>query len=77
MRTIFVPVFVGIMRSTENSEQPITVVQNEPFTSGNSFDDYRWFRAEMPIRIQDAVTEHRLTAPEEVTENVFEKIGRS
>lgn len=76
MRRIDVPVFVGVMKSTENSEKPIMVVQNEPFSMGNSFDDYRWFRAEVAIRIQDAVAETEVVSQvEEVIDDTRTRMG--
>jgi len=78
MRRLDIPVFVGVMKSTENAEKPIYTVQDAPYTLSNSFEDYRWFRAEVAIRIQDQITETEVVSQvEEVTENVFEKIGRS
>ncbi len=76
MRRIDVPVFVGVMKSTENSENPILVVQNEPFSTGNSFDSYRWFRAEVAIRIQDAVAETEVVSQvEEVIDDSRTRMG--
>jgi hypothetical protein len=57
MRRIDVPVYIGVMKCTMQNEKPLMVVQNEPFTHQDAFRDYRWFRTEVAIRIQDEVTE--------------------
>lgn len=77
MRALTVPVYVGVMRSTLNSEEPLFQVMDRPF-SPPTFDDYLWFRSEMVVRIQPAVRETEMAGQaEEVTETVFEEIGRS
>jgi len=73
------------MKSTLNSEHPIYCVSEEPYTVG--FDDYLWFRAVMPVRIQPDVTETHLEpeleageaheALEGDRETVFDKLGKS
>lgn len=73
MRVIRVPVCVGVMKSTLNNEMPLFTVQPEPYSSG--FDDYLWFRAEMPIRIQQDVTETHLE-PELEAGEAFEPVSK-
>lgn len=65
MRTIKVPVCIGVMKSTENSEDPITCLANEPYGSGG--DGYHWYRTTVSIPIQSDVVEVHSDGPEKVT----------
>lgn len=65
MRSIDVPVYVGVMKGTENNETPNVTVIHEPFNPPH-FDNYTWWRSTVRIRIQDDVTETSATKAESV-----------
>ena len=67
-RNIDVPVYVGVMKSTENSEKPITCVMAEPYT-GSAFNQYTWYRTTVPIMVANEIKVSQHTAVEEVTED--------
>jgi hypothetical protein len=68
MRRLDVPVYVGVMKSTLNQEEPLLQVSDQPF-SPPAFDDYLWFRAEVAVRIQPAIRETEISSQvEEVSE---------
>jgi len=59
----------GVMKSTENQEEPIITVSPEPF-SGPAFDDYRWYRVSVRLPVQPDVAGAMTTGePEEIKED--------
>jgi len=65
MRLLEQDVYVGVMRSTENTPTPLTVVSAEPF-SGTAFASYRWYRTTVRCRYEGEITETDNTGPHEV-----------
>jgi hypothetical protein len=67
-RNIDVPVYVGVMKSTENSEKPVTCVMPEPYT-GSAFNQYTWYRTTVPIMVASEIKVSHHTSVEEVAED--------
>ncbi len=72
MRVLEKDAYLGIMRCTENSPDPIVVISERPYT-GKPFDDYRWFRTTIRARYEPDVTETDNTGPHEVTDTEGQK----
>ena len=66
MRILERDAYLGIMRSTENTPEPLTVIAERPYT-GEAFDDYRWFRTTILARYECDIVETDNTGPHEVT----------
>ena len=52
MRHLQVPVFIAISKGTEKYDEPAFVVTQTPFSEGNGFGNYHWYRVVVDVPIQ-------------------------